>query len=66
MICVATNNYFQVETVDDWWGLAKLGQPKWRPIFLDGDAKTLNFLAPTGAQVVTIFVRRSPVRSAAN
>lgn len=34
---------FQVETVEDWWGLAKLGQPKHRPTFLDGDAKTLDF-----------------------
>ena len=35
--CV-TNIKLQVETVDDWWGLAKLGQTKAGiPIFLDGD-----------------------------
>ena len=37
---VAKRIFFQVETVEDWWGLAKLGQPKYRPTFLDGDTKT--------------------------
>ena len=38
----ATNLELQVEPVDDWWGLAKLGQPRMKPIFLDGDSKTFS------------------------